>query len=114
MLAGEADVVDGVGAVGAAPSRSVGLLENVVKFNWDVACLCRYDEIIAFPSELLDGCSHCFFALAASVSRREVEEVYANVMDGFHASTGTFWHCISNCSWQLGGNIDLPFSTCPP
>ncbi len=70
---------------------------------WGVTCLCGYDEIVALPAELLDGCAHGLFALAASIPFRAVEEVYANVIGSFHASKGVFWPSHQQLFMLIGG-----------
>lgn len=79
MLAGEAVVVDGVVAVGAAPVD-----------------LGRYDEVVALPGVLLDAGADYELGGAGGVLLGAVEEVDADVVGGFEAGEGVLWSVLGS------------------
>ena len=87
----------------ARPSRSAALsvVDDLAGFVWlDVSDLCRHNNVVPVPAEVLDGAAHDALRLAASVPFGSIEEVDASVEGGFEASEGvlvtnmsSIWGC---------------------
>jgi hypothetical protein len=63
------------------------VVDDLAGIVWlDMSDLCRHNDVVPVPAEVLDGAAHDALRLAASVAFSSVEEVDASVEGGFEAS----------------------------
>jgi hypothetical protein len=95
VLAGEADVVDAVLAVGAAPvdlSNGVRWRDSTREKRFgNLTCLGGYNKVVALPAEFFNGSAHCFLTLSTRIAFGAVEKVDTDVIGSLHACEGVFW-----------------------